>query len=689
MTTLRRQSRHRQNGAIAILAALGISVMVSVLAILDIGFLYYYKRDYQKAADLAAMAGAEELRAACIDAQGRATTSAQTNLGSTGVQNIVPECGVWEKGDEDNPPSFTLDTSEDRNALRVTISGSPPRFLIPGNRTISAYAIAMAEAPKAALTLRSTLATISTEQSALLDAVVGSLLGGSIDLGVVGWNGLLGTEISLLDYLDALAIEAGVTVGDYDELLAVEDLSVGDLLQAALDVLPQDGTVDAAIGALNDLVALGLDVQPLGVGLSDLLNIATGTGEAGLDTQLNLFELVNGSAQLANGDQIVDVDLPAETGLVNARVRIATKEPGAVFAAGNPATSDVSVQAANARALIDIDLAGIGAITDALESLIELLDNGGLLSGLVDTLDGLLSLDLVATLDALFVDVIGGLLGAGNCGYGLAADCDARSVIYAEIVDPPTLSLAIDLGGGSARVSDHECGGDPSRMLDVDTHTEAGAVSVGHVPDPAAFLDLTQNAPATEPVTLVEVGTRTARPDECRGFLGIYDCGDPETDTEWLQPDGTWVLGTAGKATAETTIVASVRLGIGDASLVGSDDPLFYQNDPDDEDLPELGNNPAWQTVQAQEIVGSVANTLDQVDVELVSDPDFGGGLIFVVNAVVQGLLDTVADLLAGPLSAALDPILQALTETLGVQLAQSEVGANLTCERGGAVLVE
>lgn len=696
MINPRRQPRQRQQGAIAIFVALGISVMISVLAILDIGFLYYYKRDYQKAADLAAMAGAEELRAACSDAQNRATTSAQTNLGINDEQSIVPECGVWEKGDEDIPPSFTLDTSEDRNALRVTVSGTPPRFLIPGERTISAYAIAMEEAPKAALSLRSTLATVSTEQSALLDAVVGGLLGGSIDLGVAGWNGLLGTEIGLLDYLDALAVEAGVTVGDYDELLAVENLSVGDLLQVALDVLPQDGTAEAAISALNDLVALGLDVQPLGVGLGELLDVATGTGESGLDTQLNLFELVNGSAQLANGDQIVDVDLPVETGLVNARIRIATKETGTVFAAGNPATSEVSVRAANARALVDLDLEGISAISGVLDALVNLLNSTGLLQGLVDTLDGLLSLNLVATVGSLLDligDLLGSLLGGGNCGDGLPP-CEAADLVYAELVNPPKLSIAIDLGGGSARVADYLCGGTPSRTLDVEANTEAGSVSIGKVANPDDFLDLTRNPPGVQPVTLIEVGTRRARPLRCRGFLGIYNCGDGVEDTEWyFENEGTgasgWQVGQAGKDNAKTTVIAGVQLSIGDEPLLGSEGPLYYENSPDEEDLPEMGDPPKWRDLTTKDIVGSVGNTLDQVNVELVSDPGFGGGMVSVLAGIVETLLDDVASLLAGPLSGVLDPILSALLETLGVQLAQSEIGANLSCSNGGAILVE
>lgn len=681
--------RQRQQGAIAIFAALGISVMIATLAILDIGFLYTYKRDYQKAADLAAMAGVELLRDSCQEARDRATTSTQFNLDDSDASSITPECGIWEKKREDaSSPRFTVDASEDRNALRVTITGSPPSYLIPGERTIQAHAIAMANAPKAALTLRSTLATLSTEESALLDAVVGNMLGGSITLDAVGWNGLLDTEISLLNYLDALAIHAGVEAGNYDELLAVDDLSAGDLLQAAADVLPQDGTADTAAQALGGLLAPSLNLDSTAIGISDLLDIATGTGEEGLDTQLNLFELVMGSAQLANGDQIVDLDLPVQTGIADARVRIATKEPGTIFAAGNPATDkDISVRTANVRALVDLDLEGIGAITGALDALIALLNSNGLLHGLADTLDNALGLDLVGTVESL-LDLVWDILRGGNCGHDAWLDCKARDIVYAKFVDPPKLSVAIDLGDGNATVTDFSCGGDPSRTLDVDAHTEAGAVSIGHVVDPDAFLDLTKAPPAIDPVTLVEIGSRTARPQRCGCFLVFCGCDDPE----WLQPNGEWLSEDEeadAKETSETTAIASVRLSIDNNPLLGSDAPLYYQNDPDEEDLPEMGNDPEWQEVNTQEIARSVGNTLDQVNVELVTDPEFGGGTISVLAGIVATLLDDIADLLAGPLSAALDPILEALSETLGVQLAQTKIGANLTCDNGGAILVE
>ncbi|MEL0028510.1 MAG: hypothetical protein VW625_07615, partial [Perlucidibaca sp.] len=70
--------------------------------------------------------------------------------------------------------------------------------LFGGRITLSAHAIATKGVPLAALTLRTTVATIDSTQGALLNSLVGGLLGGAVNVSVLGWNSLLDTQISLL-----------------------------------------------------------------------------------------------------------------------------------------------------------------------------------------------------------------------------------------------------------------------------------------------------------------------------------------------------------------------------------------------------------------------------------------------------------------------------------------------------------
>ena len=100
---------------------------------------------------------------------------------------------------------------------------------------LSATAVAAAPTPTvASLTVRSTLLTVDSTKSVALNALIGGLLGGKLQLDAVGWNGLINTDISLLKYLDALAIRLNVSAGNYDQLLKT-DATVGQLVQAAID----------------------------------------------------------------------------------------------------------------------------------------------------------------------------------------------------------------------------------------------------------------------------------------------------------------------------------------------------------------------------------------------------------------------------------------------------------------------
>lgn len=81
---------------------------------------------------------------------------------------------------------------------------------------LSATAVAATPPPVAQLSIRSSLASVDSGKSPLLNLVIGNLLGGNLSLTAAGWNGLLQTNVNLLSYLDQLAINLNVKAGDYD-----------------------------------------------------------------------------------------------------------------------------------------------------------------------------------------------------------------------------------------------------------------------------------------------------------------------------------------------------------------------------------------------------------------------------------------------------------------------------------------
>ncbi|PNB76737.1 hypothetical protein C1X30_32155, partial [Pseudomonas sp. FW305-BF6] len=81
---------------------------------------------------------------------------------------------------------------------------------------LTATAVAGLPPPLASLTLRTTALSIDSSKSATLNELFGGLLGGSLNVSVAGWDGLVNTNISLLGYLDRLKVDLGLNAAGYN-----------------------------------------------------------------------------------------------------------------------------------------------------------------------------------------------------------------------------------------------------------------------------------------------------------------------------------------------------------------------------------------------------------------------------------------------------------------------------------------
>ncbi|WP_057093862.1 hypothetical protein KV708_24250 [Comamonas thiooxydans] len=318
-----RARMRRQSGSVATLGALWLMIALICLATIDIGNVFWQKRELQKIADLAALAGAS----GALD-QTSCRTNAERNLllnGSVVSELVTAQAGRWDKSA--NPFFGSVSKASDINACRVTFRRTVPYLFVfavgaERGRQISAQATAMQSARIARLSVRSTLLTLDTEKSALLDAVVGGLLGGKINLGVAGWQGIANSNISLLTFFDALAIRAGLNVGDYDQVVKTK-VTLDKVMLAMLDALPQQGSL-AAVNALN---ALALGVGNIQIALQDILKLGTGLGSEALRTDVNVLDLVTTVAQLANSQNAAKVGVNLNLGLVEVGLNLKVIEP--------------------------------------------------------------------------------------------------------------------------------------------------------------------------------------------------------------------------------------------------------------------------------------------------------------------------------------------------------------------------
>lgn len=667
-------SARRQQGSIVIFAALGLSLAVILLSIADMGFLYFYKREYQKAADLAAMAGARSLHLSCATARTTGIANANQNLGGRNHNTPVLECGHWD-GRRDVAFDPDADT-EDLNAVRATISGIPPRFLpFIKSHTLTARAIAIANQPLAQLRIRSTLATVNPGQGTLLNAVVGGLLGGSLNLSAGAWDGLVHTDLNLLNYLDALALNLGLDVGDYDSVLDTE-VSLGTLLGVAATALQQGGgsggtaNIDASLLGLQSLLGANLPgMSPL-IRLGDLLNIQTGTPESGLDTNLNLFQLIQGSVQLANKNCVACANLPINIpGVVGASVRVRVIESPQLSAIGNPERARLDplgedriyVRTAQVRTLISVDLPNLtGLITPLL--------NDTVVGSVANVVNDLLSLNLLG--------VLGWLLPIPT----------ERDVIDILVLPTPRLDVNIDAGGGRAYVSDYSCANEPDKSLTVPTYTAAAELRVGNMgttaADAATKVFASSAPPTVNPVPVLDIGTRRVR-QIC--LLGLCS-------TTWLRADGGW---DSDKSKSKRNAFVGGGIGLKADLPIASTNTTQLYTQPPAGGLPKVGEDPAYKSVTSSNIVNSLRNTLLGLQLQFYQPSGGGiggsglGNVVFLVGSVVNTLVSTLMTAINAVLSPLLDPLVNLLLEQLGVDLNKVEVGANLSCSGGGATLVD
>ncbi|WP_225935816.1 pilus assembly protein TadG-related protein [Pseudomonas fakonensis] len=637
----------RQRGAIGLMATLtlGIALLFMLLAV-DSGRLYLEQRKLQRIADMAALEAAGQ-GGVCSGSGPQATSlarAAATRNGHATSNPLVASCGYLQTG-AGSLRSFTSDNTrneaikvEVRNTVTTSVAGGL-FTLVEGDfqraSTLHASAVAASPMPpQAMLSIRTTLATVSSSQGALLNALT-KALGGNLQLDLVGWQGMANTQLNLLSYLDQLAIDLNLAAGDYQQLLGL-DTSATVLLQAAAKVLQRGG---AAADVVTNLGRLAADLPAGGLQLGQLLDLQNGTAKAGLDANLQLLQLVQGVIQLAASERAAYAELPISVlGLVNGKVQLRVIEPQQVSAVGDPRSDDLRVHTAQVRALISLDLPVLNTVSGLLNAVLNLA------GPLTNVLNNLLSLNLTGTLQSL------------TCA--LLVPCKVSDIELLSGVNQIQIGLEVAEATSRLRPMPPDAYTCSPKTLTTITQRSAAKIAIGKFDSPQAFLD--QGTTTVKALPLVDIGTNI-----CTRLLVLQSCG---------------------------TRVPFAGGGIGlriDSKVLAnspSEKPLVFSNPPN------IGLAPLFQSMDTDQsqVVASLADTLGGIHLEAYK-PTGNSGLGQVM-ALTAGLLDGVKNILEplikNLLSPLLDPLLNTLLKTLGIDLANAQVGANLSCSSGNAQLV-
>ncbi len=210
----------RQRGAIVPMTAIFLALVVILLASIDIGYLFYKKRELQKMADMAALSGAQQIGKmvsgnTCAQAFAVATGNAVQANHFSGTPAV--QCGRWDPTLYTTAPYFSVyaggltpNGSPLPNAISVTLTQSYRSFFgIWLTRQVNASAIAKVQvsAPNAVFSVGSKLLQVN---GGVVPGLL-TVLGANINANAVGYDGLANVGISSSGLLAALGFQIPLT----------------------------------------------------------------------------------------------------------------------------------------------------------------------------------------------------------------------------------------------------------------------------------------------------------------------------------------------------------------------------------------------------------------------------------------------------------------------------------------------
>ncbi|WP_122241723.1 TadG family pilus assembly protein [Pseudomonas syringae group genomosp. 3] len=661
----------RQRGAIGLIAALTLGLaLLCALVVVDSGRLYLEKRSLQRVADIAALEAAGR-RGACSGAASAPDFANQSAIRNgftpnTDGRTLVTRCGTLTVGAL-SQRVFVADSTQ-ALAIQVVASHPVPRSIAagigaafdkspsPANVTLSATAVAASAAPLVALTIRSATMTVDSTRAAILNPVIGSLLGGSLNLSVANWQGLASTDLSLLSYLNRLKTDLNLTAVGYSDVLNTS-VSVSQLIQSAINVLDPGATLTGT-ATIAGLQALKLAAGATTVVLGDLLSIHGSSDIAALNTNLRLLDLVQGLAQLANDKTGISTAAQINVGtLAQITTRIQVVEPPQLSAIGDPSKIDplnpktganrIYVRTAQMRALVSINLPVLGNINSLVSTATSVVGS------LTPILNSALSLN------------IAGVLGSTTCALGLNSCMVTDFKFLTSGTSGPRIDLSLALASADTYVTGFTCTSNTNKTLSVKTDAALLSAKVGLNNDGfPASTDPT--AITTTPLPVLDIGTQT-----CQKILGLPGLGTCSART----PFGGGGIGLTFDTVSQSPL--------GSSTVVST---IFSSPN-----LPEINSAPYFLTGVADTKPSTLLNgTVSSVKVNVYKPATSNvlgnviTGTAVTLNSLTVALDAIVDNTLTNLLTTVVDP----LFESLGLNLGATDVGANLSCNIGQAKLI-
>jgi uncharacterized membrane protein len=370
--------RERQRGAIGVMAAITLLLALVCLAlVIDTGRLYYEQRKLQRVVDMAALESAT-LSGMCEtqgagSLQGYVNNSATRNGFTAGSgDSLVGTLGTISfdggYGSAQSRRVFTPG-GDMADSVQVEAVHQVPSSLIlnvasvftgvPAKTALGAKAVARRTA-LAGLSAGSGVLALNSTNSPLLNPLLGGLLGTSLTLDAVTYQGIAGANISLLALSQQLqAAGVNLKLGDIDSLLNT-NVTALQLIQAMINAA--DAAQLAGVNTTLLRTALtNIKVAGTQLSLGQIVKVVApgDVGNAALDSTVNLFDLLMATALVANQSNAVDLDLSGQNiaGLKpTVKLRVIAPPTIAIGYPGRDASGNWRTVAHNAQVQLDVAL---------------------------------------------------------------------------------------------------------------------------------------------------------------------------------------------------------------------------------------------------------------------------------------------------------------------------------------------
>lgn len=436
-------NRYAQRGAIGIwgVLTLMLAVVFTALAV-DAGRLWMQQRQLQLVADMAAMQAAKKMGCGfTLDDVVAEAQKAAVNNGYTGQLSASPN--MVELGSVTTVGGIRqFAAGSEQEAVHVYATRQVPASLVAGGLfkgeiTLHAEAVASANPPMAAFSAGSFLARLNSDDSVLLNALLGNLLGSSLSLDLLSYKGLAASQLTLLDLLKAQS-----QVGTVDELLS-SNMSLGEFAQLMATAMNNSGTADAQATAAMQQLA-NASVNNLDLTLGDVIKVSSPDEEAAGKVGINALSLIMTGAMVANGQHALTVPLAinlSPIASVNSLITIIEPSQLAIGPAGNNGAMCTTLHTAQVKAqagvqvsipfLAKIDLLLQMEVAQGSAGLQDMDDNGGETQVAISATPGIASIHLTnnagtgpATISTLLN------IPVANLGLNLPIQSNAQTLDY-------------------------------------------------------------------------------------------------------------------------------------------------------------------------------------------------------------------------------------------------------------------